>query len=300
MTWPSSTGVRAWPSRRSSGGQGSSSRPSRRSRTASPWCPRSWAPRASRPAGGTRSTSSTTRKGSPSGCTSCSRTPGPGSSAGPASPRCTRITTSTWGASGRMSSTRRWRIGWFERRRQRRRMPMIAPEPKVSMDDKASALQDVHTIAALLALGGRRVLDVGCGDGAVARLLASNGCRVWGIERDKELADLARDACESVIVADAEEVDLAELGDEPFDVLLCLDVLQHLIDPVETLRRLGTCLVPDGRVVASLPNVAHGDVRLELLGGAFPFTARELLDRGQLRFFDRRAVEVLISAAGLE
>ena len=157
-----------------------------------------------------------------------------------------------------------------------------------------------HSLAVLLVPARSRVLDVGCGDGTVARLLAAQGCSVWGVERDKELAELANDACDHVVVADVEGLDLAELGDDPFDVVLCLDVLEHLVDPVEALRRLTTRLAPTGRVVASIPNVAHGAVRLQLLEGSFRYADSGLLDRGRLHLYDRRGVEELFASAGLD
>ncbi len=157
-----------------------------------------------------------------------------------------------------------------------------------------------HSLAVLLVPARSRVLDVGCGDGTVARLLAAQGCSVWGVERDKELAELAKDACDHVVIADVEGLDLAELGDDPFDVVLCLDVLEHLVDPVEALRRLTTRLAPSGRVVASIPNVAHGAVRLQLLEGSFRYADSGLLDRGRLHLYDRRGVEELFASAGLD
>lgn len=162
------------------------------------------------------------------------------------------------------------------------------------------SFDEPHSLAVLLVPARSRVLDVGCGDGTVARLVAAQGCSVWGVERDKELAELANDACDHVVVADVEGLDLAELGDDPFDVVLCLDVLEHLVDPVEALRRLTTRLTPSGRVVASIPNVAHGAVRLQLLEGSFRFADDGLLDRGRLHLYDRRGVEELFASAGLD
>jgi SAM-dependent methyltransferase len=162
------------------------------------------------------------------------------------------------------------------------------------------SFDDPHSLAALLVPARSRVLDVGCGDGTVARLLAAQGCSVWGIERDKELAELAKDACDHVVIADVEGVDLAELVDDPFDVVLCLDVLEHLVDPVATLRRLTANLAPSGRIVASIPNVAHGAVRLQLLEGSFRYTDSGLLDRGLLHLYDRRGAEELFASAGLD
>ncbi len=162
------------------------------------------------------------------------------------------------------------------------------------------SFDDPHSLAVLLVPARSRVLDVGCGDGTVARLLAAQGCSVSGIERDKELAELAKDACDHVVIADVEAIDLAELVADPFDVVLCLDVLEHLVDPVAALRRLSTHLAPSGRIVASIPNVAHGAVRLQLLEGSFRYADSGLLDRGRLHFYDRRGVEELFASGGLD
>jgi SAM-dependent methyltransferase len=166
------------------------------------------------------------------------------------------------------------------------------------MSDVAS-FDDVNALAAVLVPARSRVLDVGCGEGTTASRLVGEGCRVWGVEPDKQRAELAEAACERVFVADIETMDLSELGDEPFDVVLCLDVLEHLVDPVQALRRLLGCLGEDGRVVASIPNVTHGSVRLTLLEGRFPYADSGMLDRGHLRFFDRRGVGQLLEQAGL-
>jgi hypothetical protein len=58
-------------------------------------------------------------------------------------------------------------------------------------------------------------------------------------------------------------------------------------------------LAPEGIVVASIPNVTHGAVRLSLVEGRFAYTERGLLDRTHLRFFDRRGAEDLLANAGL-
>jgi SAM-dependent methyltransferase len=172
-----------------------------------------------------------------------------------------------------------------------------APPPCVPVD--VPCFDDVHALAAVLVPARSRVLDVGCGEGTMARRLAGEGCRVWGVEPDKQRAESAEAACERVFTADIETMDLSELGDEPFDVVLCLDVLEHLVDPVQALRRLLGCLGAGGRVVASIPNVTHGSVRLTLLDGRFPYSDSGLLDRGHLRFFDRRGVGQLFEEAGL-
>jgi len=157
-----------------------------------------------------------------------------------------------------------------------------------------------HSQAVLLVTPGSTVLDVGAADGSVARPLAARGCRVWAIELDAAAAAKARSACERVIVGDVEQLDLdAVLEEQRFDFVLLLDVLEHLRDPVALLKRLRDRLAPGGRVIASIPNVTHGAVRLSLLSGSFTYTETGLLDRTHLRLFDRRGAENLFADARL-
>ena len=86
---------------------------------------------------------------------------------------------------------------------------------------------------------------------------------------------------------------------ESFDVIVYGDVLEHLTDPLRALVALNRSLAPDGRVIASVPNVAHLWVRLSLLTGRFDYGERGILDRTHLRFFTRRTFLALLRDAGL-
>ncbi|HEU4879156.1 MAG TPA: methyltransferase domain-containing protein [Gemmatimonadaceae bacterium] len=157
-----------------------------------------------------------------------------------------------------------------------------------------------HSLAVLSVPPGSRVLDLGAADGSVARALRKRGCTVWGIERDEQAAKAALQVCDRVIVADLEAKESFEaLGSETFDVVLALDVLEHLRDPAPVLKCAASYLTPGGIAVVSIPNVTHGALRLSLLEGRFDYTEQGLLDRTHLRFFDRHAAEQLMSEAGL-
>ena len=157
-----------------------------------------------------------------------------------------------------------------------------------------------HSLAVLSVPPGSRVLDLGAADGSVARALKKRGCTVWGIEQDQQAAEAASQVCDRVIAADLEAKEAFEaLGSETFDVVLALDVLEHLRDPAPVLKRAASHLTPKGIAVVSIPNVTHGALRLSLLEGRFNYTEQGLLDRTHLRFFDRHAAEQLISEAGL-
>lgn len=168
-------------------------------------------------------------------------------------------------------------------------------------DVDLSRPNDSHVLAIGRVPARSDVLDIGAADGSVASVLSRMDCKIWGVELDANAAAQARRWCESVVVADLNSVDLSEtFGDRKFDIVLMLDVLEHLVNPVEVLRQARNVLRPTGWAVISLPNVAHISVRLALLGGRFTYTDLGLLDRTHLRFFDSSGVHELLRDAGWE
>lgn len=150
----------------------------------------------------------------------------------------------------------------------------------------------------LIPRSARTVLDVGCGAGRLGEALkARQGAEVVGIELDGHAAGLARGRLDRVLVGDVELTE-PDLAPRSFDAVVCGDVLEHLRDPDRLLRHVRGWLRPDGRVVASVPNVRHHSVVLSLLEGNWTYESAGLLDRTHLRFFTRREVEKLFFRAG--
>ena len=153
--------------------------------------------------------------------------------------------------------------------------------------------------AKLLALvgSGKRVLDVGCSSGYLARPLVARGCAVVGLELDPAAAAEARDVCEEVLVGDVESM---ELPFEPgsFDVVLCGDLIEHLRDPEAFLARVRPFLNADGRLVLTTPNVANWAMRLGLLAGRWTYTERGILDRTHTYLFTRSTLVETLERAG--
>jgi 2-polyprenyl-3-methyl-5-hydroxy-6-metoxy-1,4-benzoquinol methylase len=144
-----------------------------------------------------------------------------------------------------------------------------------------------------------KVLEMGAAGGHMTRALVERGCRVWAIEAEDSLASAVQDAGSRVVVGDIECMDLGDaLGGERFDVILLGDVLEHLRYPDRVLHRLHSLLVSSGHLVVSLPNVAHGSVRLALLFGRFDYTPCGLLDDTHLRFFTRSSLVSLFEKCG--
>lgn len=146
---------------------------------------------------------------------------------------------------------------------------------------------------------GAKVLDVGCAAGDLGAVLHDRGFVVTGIEADKEAAAVASEKIDSIVVADLEADQLTDIVGGPFDVVIFGDVLEHLQHPEATLQGAVSLLSPEGLVIASIPNVGHGSLRLALLLGQWTYTEEGLLDRTHVRFFTLDGIRDLFSSAAL-
>ena len=157
-----------------------------------------------------------------------------------------------------------------------------------------------HTQVVDLVGVDRAVLDLGCAAGALARVLTARGCTVSGVEGDVKLAEDAREHLDRLVVADLDSISLTEHFDaKSFDVVVLADVLEHLREPRRVLEEAVSLLADGGRVVLSVPNVAHGSVRLALLQGSWRYTETGLLDATHLHFFTRESLIGLLDEVGL-
>ncbi len=142
----------------------------------------------------------------------------------------------------------------------------------------------------------QRLLDVGCGEGATARYLKDQGYCAWagGIELSASAAATARQRLDLVLEADLNAPLMPDLPTH-VDVILCLDVLEHLVDPWSCIDRLSALLVPGGVLVASIPNVRNIRALLPLLLlGRWEYVEAGILDNTHLRFFTRRSAISLL------
>src|SRR5262249_27323491 len=84
-----------------------------------------------------------------------------------------------------------------------------------------------------------------------------------------------------------------------FDVILAADVLEHVRDPRRLLQQSQELLRPEGRVIASVPNIGHWYPRARVALGRFDYDRRGILDVGHVRFFTRHRFERIAKSAGL-
>ena len=157
-----------------------------------------------------------------------------------------------------------------------------------------------HTllINALHLQGGvKRVLDVGCAGGYVARILAQRGYDVVGIERPGGYGDHFPEEV-TLIEADLDR-GLPPLKGK-FSYVICGDILEHLRDPGHLLVEIGKILEPDGLLIASLPNSGNLYFRLVVLAGRFTKEDKGLFDRTHLHFYTWKGWQELFAAGGFK
>lgn len=145
---------------------------------------------------------------------------------------------------------------------------------------------------------GERVLEIGCSSGALTEHIQAKRCSVVGVESRVDAAEKARTFTERTLVGNVETMRM-DLEPASFDVLLLLDVLEHLVDPVAALKRLLPLLRPSGRIIVALPNVAHWSIRLRLLRGRFDYEESGILDRTHLHFYTLRSARSMLESGGL-
>lgn len=142
-----------------------------------------------------------------------------------------------------------------------------------------------------------RVLDLGCGDGALAEQLRSLGHTVVGVDRVKRDGVGAR--VDQFVEADLEQGPPTEAGDG-FDVVVVVDVLGHVRNPEALLRGAVERLRPGGTMLVSVPNFGHWYPRARVATGRFDYDRRGILDRAHLRFFTKESALRCFAAAGLD
>lgn len=131
------------------------------------------------------------------------------------------------------------------------------------------------------------ILDVGCGAGDTGKLIRS-------IYPDTEIVGITCSQTEyvqgsknlsSCICINIEQDPLPDKYQNLFDAIIFSHILEHLIDPTETIRKLLPYLKPNGKIIIALPNIAHWRERWKLTLGKFEYTDSGVMDKTHLHFY---------------
>ena len=148
---------------------------------------------------------------------------------------------------------------------------------------------DSYDVIACLVKRSSKVLEIGCGTGTLLECLSRRrDCKVFGIEPNKDRADLARQ--KGLTVIQAYLAPETRLPAASYDYIILADVLEHLDDPSMLLLNSKKYLKPGGSYIISVPNMIHWSVRLQILLGKLEYSQYGLLDATHLRWFTQKSI----------
>ena len=166
----------------------------------------------------------------------------------------------------------------------------------------------VHEIANLdlLKIIPRNVqylLEVGCSSGALAReyKIINPNCHYKGMEIQDSYAELAKRYCDSIVVGDIEcQDEFFWDANAKIQCWIFADVLEHLKNPWECLKKIYNVIPEDGSVIACIPNIQHWSVPVNISLGNFRYQDIGLMDKTHLRWFTRRTIIELFESSGFD
>lgn len=123
--------------------------------------------------------------------------------------------------------------------------------------DYGSGFEKIKRLVGEEDFSGKKVLDLGCGDGRVSAEMVRLGATVIGYDVDPVAIELAKQNGLDGRVADLESE--LDIGDDAMDLVLCLDTLEHIYNEDGLVSEIARVLKPEGRTVISIPN--HFDIR---------------------------------------
>lgn len=131
-----------------------------------------------------------------------------------------------------------------------------------------------------------RILDIGCGNGSLSNFLAQQGYEVVGVEESESGVRLANQTFPNCRFIQGSIYDLpySELGDN-FDIVISIEVIEHLFYPKELVRSAKKCLKPNGHLILTTPY--HGYLKNLVMAatGKMDSHFTTLWDGGHIKFF---------------
>lgn len=148
---------------------------------------------------------------------------------------------------------------------------------------------------------GKTILDIGCGSGAVGRVLKTQGsCVVHGCDISSDALAEADQHLDMTFFYDVAEQKLADCTSDSYDVVIATELIEHLFQPHLLLSEIATVIKPDGVCIITTPNFLVWSNRVRMLFGQFAYTKTGLLDESHVHFFTYHTLHDLLKQEGYE
>jgi SAM-dependent methyltransferase len=146
---------------------------------------------------------------------------------------------------------------------------------------------------------GMTVIDIGSGPGYMAKEIFEKGANVISI--DKNITSMTENYSSQVITANIEDFEFDNLNNQ-VDLLLMLDVIEHLVNPEEVLFKLRQHFskASPPKMIITTGNIAFFVIRFTLIFGLFNYGKRGILDKDHRRLFTFQSMQRLLDSTGFE
>lgn len=138
--------------------------------------------------------------------------------------------------------------------------------------------------------GVKSILEIGCGEGGF-RTNFDDDVEYWGVEPNSKVAFVSKEKFHKVLNGIYDDVE-NELPDNYFDLIVCNDVIEHMIDHDDFFEKIKSKMAKDGQMLMSIPNVRYIPNLLNLIFKKdWEYQDAGILDRTHLRFFTEKSLK---------
>lgn len=144
----------------------------------------------------------------------------------------------------------------------------------------------------------KRILDLGCATGFFSKDLKKENNIVIGIDISEKLIDEAKKVLDEAYAMDIENNDWPkQLIENPFDIIICSELIEHLFDQESFLKKVRLVLKPNGKIIFTTPNFLIWNNRIKMLLGRYGL--KEVFnDRSHIHLLSYKGLIAMISQAG--
>ena len=150
----------------------------------------------------------------------------------------------------------------------------------------------------LIIIPNCRILDVGCGSGALAQILSGMGHQIDGITISNEEYNLASEFLNKVYLYNLETGLPENILHSQYDYVICSHVLEHIVYPDKLLKDIYRVLKPGGFLIVALPNIMHYKSRLQLMAGNFNYEDAGIWDYTHVKWYTFLSAQKLLTDSG--